>query len=364
LSYLTLVLRSKVVKSKILQHYVWCGRRSYYCFGRFIGTCFRTLFQLGRPSLTPAPIAILSNHLSTRNREDADWLNSIVSGHSWVRRFAFDRIDDIPGILSKCADAGIGTLAIDGGDGTAGLVFSGLLNDSPYKTLPALALLPSGKTNMTAQAWSLNGNRQTALDHLIHKHKDGSLDGNIHSRAIITLDDGEATPSRHGAFFGGADVVEGILYCRRAVYPLGLPNVISHSAAVFILLWRALVAGQNTDALSVRFDGSDIGEEGRFFVVLVTTMDRMLLGVQPAPVNGKGPLHYISLRAGPGPVLSTIPSLVRRRISPSQARTVQRTNSVTLKSSGQYTLDGELYTMRPDQPLTLSSHQNMRFIRW
>jgi hypothetical protein len=116
--------------------------------------------------------------------------------------------------------------------------------------------------------------------------------------------------------------------------------------------------------LSVRFDGSDMGEEGRFFVVLVTTMDRMLLGVQPAPVNGKGPLHYISLRAGPGPVLSTIPSLVRRRISPSQARTVQRTNSVTLKSSGQYTLDGELYTMRPDQPLTLSSHQNMRFIRW
>lgn len=302
--------------------------------------------------------------MSTQNRAEKDWLDDMALNEPWIRRYAFDEVADIPDILAQCEKAGVETLTVDGGDGTAGLVFSGLLNNGPYSTLPALALLPSGKTNMTAEAWSLGGNRRTALSALLKRHRDNALGHYLNKQAVVTLRDDNDPMPRHGAFFGGADVVDGILYCRRAIYPLGLPNAMSHTAALFVLLWRALHGGKNSGTVTAAFDDTALGEDGRFFVVLATTMERVLLGLRPDPLDGDGPLNYMSLRPGTWPVISTVPGLLRRRISPSPARTVRRMKTVTISSAGQYTLDGELYETRPEHPLHLSSHQSLPFVQW
>ena len=314
--------------------------------------------------MTSISLAILSNAMSTQNRADGPWLADIVADHPKVRRFTIDSVEDIPRILSECAANGIETLTVDGGDGTAGLVFSGLLNDGPYPEPPALALLPSGKTNMTARAWSLKGNRRSALKQLLHRAAEGTLDRFSFSQAILAVLEDPNQPPRHGAFFGGADVVEGIFYCRRAIYPLGLPNVISHAAAVAVLFGRAVSTKPLGDMVSVRFDDSEETEEGQRFVVLATTMDRMLLGLKPKPTEGTGPVYYISLKSGPGAVLSAVPNLISRRITPGQARTVRRAGKIIVSHTGRYTLDGEMHDMHEDRPLVLSGHQSLRFIRW
>ncbi len=314
--------------------------------------------------MTPAPIAILSNPLSTRNQGAGDWLAPLVTGHSWIHRYAFDRVEEIPKILADCEKAGIGTLVIDGGDGTAGRVFSGLLNDGPYATLPVLTLLPSGKTNMTAEAWSLRGDREKTLAELIKRSADNQLEHFVQKQSVLAIHDGETTAPRHGAFFGGADVVEGILYCRRAIYPLGLPNLISHGAAIAVLFWRVMVSGQDGGDINVAFDEHSESEMGHFSIILATTMDRMLLGLRPIQETGTGPVHYMSLRPGATAVLSTLPGLFRRRVAPGSKRTVRRSRSVTLAMSGSYTLDGEIFETHPDRPLILDGHRKLKFIRW
>ena len=314
--------------------------------------------------MTTTSLALLSNNLSTRNRADERWFEDVIADHRNICRYTIDAVDDIPRILADCSKQGVETLAVDGGDGTAGLVFSGLLNDGPYKTLPALALLPSGKTNMTAQAWSLRGNRKAALNQLIRRAADDELKHFTNTQAILAVRNGTDQAPLHGAFFGGADVVEGILYCRRAIYPLGLPNVLSHTAAVAVLFGRAMSSNPKGGLIDIRFDDSNDGEDGRLFVVLVTTMDRMLLGIEPDPVQGNGPVHYLSWRPGARTVLSTIPSLIRRRITPGTGRTVRRSNTVVVSYTGRYTLDGELYDTQADRPLTISGDQSLRFIRW
>ena len=314
--------------------------------------------------MTTPSLALVSNNLSTRNRADGRWFEDIVADHPKIHRYSIDAVDDIPRILADCANQGVETLAVDGGDGTAGLVFSGLLNDGPYATPPALALLPSGKTNMTARAWSLSGNRKAALSQLIRRAADDELKQYTHSQAILAVRNGTDKTPQHGAFFGGADVVEGILYCRRAIYPLGLPNVLSHTAAVAVLFGRAMSSDPEGGPIDVRFDESEVGEDGRLFFVLATTMDRMLLGIERDPVQGSGPVHYMSLRPGARAALSTVPSLIRRRITPGTGRTVRRSNKVVVSYTGRYTLDGELYDMQADCPLTISGDQSLRFIRW
>jgi diacylglycerol kinase family enzyme len=311
----------------------------------------------------PPTVAIISNHLSTRNLHDREWLDDIVTSHSSVQHFAIDQISDVPKILDQCAASDIETIVVDGGDGTAGLVFSGLLNDGPYATPPVLALLPSGKTNMTAAAWSLSGDRREALAALLRKNADGTLASTIHTQPILTLRE-EGSPPRHGAFFGGADVVDGILYCRQKIYPLGWPNSLSHGAAVGVLLWRALTSGRNGGTVDVSGDDSGWREHGRFYVAMATTMDKMLLGMRPDPKIGKGPIHYISLRPGAGAILSTVMGLFRRRFRHSAKRTVRRTASVSFAFDGSYTLDGELYETKHDRPVFVDGDQVLRFVRW
>lgn len=280
-----------------------------------------------------------------------------------MRRFNIDHIDDIPRALADCAESGIEVIAVDGGDGTVGLVFSGLLNNGPYQELPALALLPSGKTNMTAAAWSLSGDRREALAALLRKHADGTLDRAIHTQPILTLHEEGSSP-RHGAFFGAADVVDGILYCRKNIYPLGWPNALSHSAAVVILLWRALTSGREGGTIQVTGDHKSWREDGRFYVVMATTMDKLLLGMRPAPNVGDGPLNYISLRTGALGILSTVLGLLKRKFTHSARRTVRRSTSVSFTFNGSYTLDGELHDTSEDKPITLDGDQSLRFIRW
>lgn len=322
------------------------------------------------PVVTTAPLAIISNHLSTRNQADSawdGWLEGCVADHPWATRYVIDDIGDIPRILADCAKAGVEMIAVDGGDGTAGLVFSGLLNDGPYPTPPALALLPSGKTNMTAEAWSLRGDRRTAFAALLRRHVNGKAEAAIHSHPVLTVLDGEAAP-RHGAFFGGADVVDGILYCRKHIYPLGWPNTLSHSAAVALLMWRAMTSGFKGDdvggAVRVRGDGEDWQEDGRFYVVMATTMTTMLLGVKPQPTIGEGPVNYMSLRPGALPILSTVPGMITGRMKAARTRTVRRTSSVSFAFDGSYTLDGELYETRANVPVHIDGKKSLRFVRW
>lgn len=324
----------------------------------------------------PTPsLAIISNHLSTRNQADSawsGWLDDCVADHAWATRYVIDDIQDIPRILADCAKMGTEVIGVDGGDGTAGLVFSGLLNDGPYATPPALALLPSGKTNMTAESWSLRGDRRTAFAALLRRHVNGKAEAAIHTQPVLTVVDGKSAP-RHGAFFGGADVVDGILYCRKHIYPLGWPNALSHSAAVAVLLWKAMTSGFKGDDIggAVHVTGDDAtgedeawGEDGRFYVVMATTMNTMLLGVQPRPTRGAGPVNYMSLRPGAGAVLSTTAGMVLKRITEAKKRTVRRTSSVSFAFDGSYTLDGELYECRADAPVRVDGTQSLRFVRW
>lgn len=322
-----------------------------------------TIPPVRRATLTPATIAIISNHLSTRNQSDRAWLDDIVADKPWVRRFSIDHIDEIPRAITECADAGIDVIAVDGGDGTVGLVFSALLNDGPYETSPALALLPSGKTNMTAAAWSLSGDRREALSALLRKHANGTLGSTVHTQPVLTLKE-SGSRDRHGAFFGGADIVDGILYCRKNIYPMGWPNTLSHPAAIAILFWRAMTSGGDGGSVHVRDNDANWSEDGRFYVAMATTMDKLLLGMRPDPKIGKGVMHYISLRTGAFALLSTVLNLIKRRFTHSKIRTVRRSTSLTFTFNGGYTLDGELYDATEDKPLTIDGEQTLRFVRW
>lgn len=312
-------------------------------------------------------LAVITNRGSTRNLRGDNWIDSLLGSAGGVAHFKIDHADQAADAVRRCAAMDADTIIVNGGDGTAGLVFAALLNGGIYSTLPTLALLPSGRTNMTTAGWSLTGAPETAMASVLKCWRDGTLAGHVVSRPVLTLQQKASSPPLYGAFFGAAEIVEGIRFCRRSIYPLNLPNTVSHAAALATLLWRGLRTTGQYGSVAV-LENERALESGDFFVVAVTALDELLLGIQPKPgemrpENGHATLHYLSLRIGAGHILGMLPGLLRRQILPGAGRTVRRLERLTLCFTGTYTLDGELYEARSDEPLVLDGSRRLNFIR-
>ncbi len=322
------------------------------------------LAQSKAPRVTQ-PLAVITNSNSTQNKLRGDWIDVAIADEPNVFHFKLEDVNEIPDILRQCAALGAEVIAVNGGDGTADLVFDGLLNHDIFQAPPALALLPAGKTNMTAASWSLTGEPDAALRTLLKNWKNNLLSKFVIERPVLGVHRSEHPDPLYGAFFGAAEVVSGILFCRKHIYPLGMPNAISHAAAISILLWRSLFTPKGNEDIKVACD-SGFHESGKFFTVAVTALDQLVLGIRPQPKRSAAtqePLTYLSLRPGAYSTLRALGSLATRTIMPGPGRVVRATEKLTLNFTGPFTLDGEMYETNASETITLDGSKQLRFVR-
>jgi len=313
-----------------------------------------------RPAVTPtAALTIVTNPGSTGNLRAPDWIAPIIAGETGVNEVRGGTPEAIMTAV-KCAVAdGCEILVVNGGDGTANLAFSALFameNSRP----PAVMILPSGKTNMTSASWNRSGEKAEALRRLLSLRRAGNIAAHLQPQTVLAVRQSPDKAPVHGAFLGAADVVDGILMCRRTIYPLGLPNAVSHSAAVSLMFWRAMLGGADKD---VAVSWPDGGESGRFFFAGVTALDQLILGLRPEPAEGSGPLTYLSLGGGPRALGAALPALLAGRIDQGFRRTVRRAERITLRFTGAYTLDGELYESDAATPIEITAAGPLPFVR-
>src|SRR3546814_2267718 len=72
-----------------------------------------------------------------------------------------------------------------------------------------------------------------ALERVVELVESGRIEDHVIERQLIALDRGGERPVL-GMFLGGAYLADVMLYCRHRIYPLGLPNGISHFLAAML----------------------------------------------------------------------------------------------------------------------------------
>lgn len=311
-------------------------------------------------------LGVLSNTTSGRNRKELDRVVAAarVLGlpHALTRE-----VREIEPALRHLAASGSKMLAVNGGDGTLHAVLSVLRRQPIFDQEPLLAILPGGTTNMIHRDVGVRGDASRALGRLAHASNNGGS-GNIVARPVIELQLRDWREPHYGFFFGAAALPRVICASRRTLHSRGFSGPAGEGLALTWTLGR-LLAGQaardpilHPDSISFALDG-DAWQKKRFVFLLVTTLDRLLLGLRPIAPNGQ--LGIVGLTWPYRRLWRALPGLLAGRDLASSGEGVMRVvgREIALRTAETCVLDGELFAVKGDLSLQLRTAAPARFLR-
>ena len=309
------------------------------------------------PTKTPK-IGVLINPLSGGNLNGLGAIRKVINDYPQVIHRDVQTPQDVLETLLHFARRNVDLLAVNGGDGTVQAVLTHLFHNQPFGAMPILAVLQSGTTSMTARDVGFTGSRVKSLKKLFKWAAAGDGDPQIIQRPVLQVQS-PGHPTRYGMFFGTAAIYQGIQYFHRKVNTKGLKGEMGPGLTILRFLWAA--ARQRSDFIpavpvSVAIDDQP-PQPLDSFVVLVSTLERLFLGLYPYWGNETGPLHYTALRARPRYLMRALPAILRGRKglhgTPENGFYSHNVHEIKLNLDSGFTLDGQLYKPETRQEPTV-----------
>ena len=171
-------------------------------------------------------------------------------------------------------------------------------------------------------------------------------------------------------FLGGAGLAETMLYCRNKIYPMGLPNSVSHGltflayvAQLVLKLKASFLPSPATRTELVMPRRASIS--GRFAFLAVTTLNKMLLS-NTIGGEGHGPLKVLAIEERAGTVLRVLAAGLTGGYKGKKMRGVhfEEVDEVTIGGeSSHLILDGETFRAEPGRPIHLMPAQPLSFVK-
>lgn len=319
-----------------------------------------------------ARVALLSNPRSTGNRSLLPRVRAFCAEHRDIFHYEVETVDQIGDALRTIARVRPKILVINGGDGTVQATLTELYHGEHFGvTPPPVAVLPNGKTNLIALDLGAVGDPLSALQRILDIARD-DMAPHIVARELIALSHGEANGRPVlGMFLGGAGLADTMLYCRNKIYPLGLPNSVSHALTAMALL-VTMIFGVSARFLPTRPRPVSVSVlkqgvlTGTFALLIVTTLHRLLLGwKQAADGAHPGALQLMMVEQKPGSLVGATLASIFGRLGKQQMRGVHIERGDEIRIEGEHPsviLDGELFEAKNGQPIVLTPTAPVPFL--
>jgi hypothetical protein len=319
-----------------------------------------------------ASVALLSNPRSTGNRALLPRVREYCAAHPDIFHYEVEDVDQIGEAIRTIAMVSPRIIAINGGDGTVQAALTELYSGGHFGgSPPPVAVLPNGKTNLIALDLGADGDPIKALQRVIELVGTGRLEDHVIQRQLISLDSGLGRPVL-GMFLGGAYLADVMLYCRHRIYPLGLPNGVSHFLAAILGLFSMLLGigggrlPPKPEAMTVSLIRQ--GElRGKFSLLIVTTLEKLLLSIRTNDTHGSnGNMKLLAVDRSLGALLRMLGATWRGTLGQNQLAGVHFQQGDEIRIEGRRSsviLDGEIFEANCDRPIILTSTRPVPFLR-
>ena len=280
-----------------------------------------------------------------------------------------ERFEALPEMLASMGRAGVTDLFISSGDGTVQAIQTELAERNPFPVVPRLYLLPHGSTNMTAADVGLRAKSMDQQAALMFDPQPAIVEWRPSLR-IVNASDGVV---RHGMFMGAGAISAASRYCQEAFHARGRtgnwPLIYTLGGSVLrSILGISSKSGQDRIdrpyPMAVSADGETLGS-GAQLLMLLTTLDKLVLGTRPFREGGEGAIRCTILPY-PTPMLLrwTLPILYGSpKSAPPPGMVSQRGATFSIQAEGGYLLDGQFFEGPAEGPLVVETGPKFAFVR-
>jgi hypothetical protein len=334
---------------------------------------------LGHHQFRPR-IALLSNPRSSGNIAQLPRIREYCADHPDVFHYEVEAADQIGEAMKVIARVRPKVLAINGGDGTVQAALTELYNGGHFgDDWPPVAVLPSGKTNLIALELGARGDPVETLEKLIELARSDLKPFTV-ERELIALRRGATGADGQGLgedrpvigmFLGGAGLADTMLYCRDKIYPLGLPNSIAHVLTAVATIFKLLVGAKasflppDSTPLSVSLDERENRLTGRFSLLAVTTLEKLLLSTELG-TRREGTLKLLAIEAHPASVARAVVAKISGKFGRATVRGIHFEEADEIKIEGESSkviLDGETFRAELGRPIRLRTALPLSFVK-
>jgi diacylglycerol kinase family enzyme len=302
-------------------------------------------------------IGMLNNPLSGGNRKGLQKIREAAAAvRSEVLQEDVQTPSDVAAALADFARREVNILVINGGDGTVQAALTAIFHKKFFETNPLLAVLRSaGTTSMIAGDVGLKGSRESALQNLFSwaQARDGTA--TVAQRPVLKVQVPPENEPVYGMFFGAAAIYQATHFCLQKVHTRGLRGELGAGVALARFLLAVFLRDRKVVSavpITTRLN-QDPPESKEYLLVLITTLQRLFLGLRPYWGSESKPLHFTAVGARPRHFMRVLPSLMRgdqsHHVKPINGYLSQNVDEVQLTLGSGFNLDGELHM--PDSRL-------------
>jgi hypothetical protein len=320
-----------------------------------------------------ASVALLSNPRSTGNRSLLPRVREYCAAHPDIFHYEVEDVDQIEKAIRTMAMVGPRVVVINGGDGTVQAALTEIYSGGHFGgSPPPVAVLPNGKTNLIALDLGAEGDPLKALQRVVDLVETGRLEDHVIQRQLISLDSGGEERPVLGMFLGGAYLADVMLYCRNRIYPLGLPNGLSHFLAAILGIF-AIIFGIGGGRLPPKPEHMTVslirqGEfKGKFSLLIVTTLEKLLLSIRTSETHGtNGNMKLLATDSNVGAMFRMLGGAWRGTLGQKPLNGVHFQQGDEIRIEGERSnviLDGEIFQAKHGMPIILTSTQPVPFLR-
>jgi hypothetical protein len=314
-------------------------------------------------------IGVLINPYSGGNKNGLSAIRQTVARNRRASQCDVRKPPDVLAALAEFARQGVDLVVVNGGDGTVQAALTALFHSRPFENIPVLAVLQSGTTSMTARDVGFSGSPVNALEKIFKWADTGMGNPLILQRPVLKVQ-APGQDTRYGMFFGTAGIYQGIQYFHRNLNTRGLKGELGPGLTITRFLWAA--SFRRSDFISavpitVALDDKP-PQQLDCMVLLISTLERLFLGLYPYWGDERAALHYTALGNRPRHLLQTLPFILRgrksRHTSPENGYFSHNASQIRLNLDSGFTLDGQLYTPENSQdPTVVQSDATASFLR-
>jgi len=266
---------------------------------------------------------------------------------------------------------GVELIAIAGGDGTLQAALTGLLRDLalPAEALPKLLVIAGGTTNMSAADLGTRCQPPVALARLAAWLEGRGPGPRSCSRPLVRLTLGRPAAAQYGLFFGSGAIQTGVDYFNERVRCGPVAGAWGPRLA-FLRVTVSMLRGRPHPLLPAApcrlvLDRDEV-LEGRYLLVLVSTLERLLLGSRPFWGEQAAPLHFTAVRYPPRALWRRLPAILRGRgrqaVRDGEGYVSRNLTSLRLELDAGGILDGERFCAEPGEAIELSATPAIDFL--